>query len=71
VVTVFVGFLLHMSSMNLGVPSETSTPAAECPWKLGAMIVVAAVVIAFGFWVPGPVLALVNQSAHIIGGAPL
>ena len=71
VVTVFVGFLLHMSRMNLGASPETTAPAAECPWKLGAMLVVAAVILAFGFWVPGPILALVTQSAHIIGGASL
>jgi hydrogenase-4 component F len=70
VVTIFVGFLLHMAKMNLGAPPETAAPATECPWKLGAMLVVAAVILAFGFWVPGPVLALVNQSARIIGGAP-
>ena len=70
VVTIFVGFLLHMSKMNLGPLPEGAVPAAECPWKLGAMLTVAAVIIAFGFWVPGPVLELVNKSAHIIGGAP-
>src|ERR1039457_4735699 len=71
VVTVFVGFLLHMSQMNLGASPETTPPAAECPWKMGAMLLVAAVILAFGFWVPSSILALVNQSAHIIGGAPL
>jgi hydrogenase-4 component F len=70
VVTVFVGFLLHMTRMNLGTAPETTVPAPECPWKLGAMLVVAAVIVAFGFWVPGPLLELVNQSAHIIGGVP-
>ena len=70
VVTIFVGFLLHMSKMNLGPLPEGTGPAAECPWKLGAMLAVATVIVAFGFWVPGPVLELVNQAAHIIGGTP-
>ena len=69
--SVFVGFLVHMSQMNLGASPETTPPAAECPWKMGAMLLVAAVILAFGFWVPSSILALVNQSAHIIGGAPL
>ena len=68
VVTIFVGFLLHMSKMNLGAPQETAPPARECPWKLGAMLLVAAVILAFGFWLPGPIVELVNQSAHILGG---
>jgi hydrogenase-4 component F len=68
VVTVFVGFLLHMSKMNLGAPQEGTLPARECPWKLGAMLLVAAVILAFGFWLPGPIVDLVNQSAHILGG---
>src|SRR3989475_978857 len=36
VVTIFAGFLVHMSKLNLGAPSEAMPRAAECPWKLGA-----------------------------------
>jgi hydrogenase-4 component F len=70
VVTVFVGFLIHMSKMNLGAAQETVPRARECPWKLGAMLLVAGVILTFGFWLPSPIMELVNQSAHIIGGAP-
>jgi hydrogenase-4 component F len=70
VVTVFVGFLLHMSKMNLGAPPETAPRGGECPWKLGAMLLVAAVILGFGFWIPTPVVELVNQSAHILGACP-
>jgi hydrogenase-4 component F len=69
VVTIFVGFLLHMAKMNLGAVQESTPRAKECPWKLGAMLVVASVVVLFGFWMPGPIFALVQQSAQIIGGA--
>jgi hydrogenase-4 component F len=68
VVTVFVGFLVHMSRMNLGSAQEAGPPARECPWKLGAMLLVAAVIVGFGFWLPGTLVNLVNQSAHILGG---
>src|SRR2546427_2581087 len=46
VVTIFVGFLVHMTKMNLGAAQETPKAfgAAECPWKLGAMMLVAIVV---------------------------
>jgi hydrogenase-4 component F len=69
VVTVFVGFLLHMAKMNLGPQQDTAPPARECPWKLGAMLLVAAVILAFGIWLPASIVELVNQSAHILGGA--
>jgi len=70
VVTIFVGFLLHMVKMNLGAAPEPAPVAAECPWKLGAMLLVAAVVIGFGFWMPGPLFDLVQQSVHIIRDTP-
>jgi hydrogenase-4 component F len=68
-VTIFVGFLVHMSQMNLGAPLETAPRTAECPWKLGAMVLVAVVVIGFGFWVPAPLFDLVQKSVNILGGA--
>ena len=72
VVTIFVGFLLHMSKMNLGAAPETAPRAPECPWKLGAMLLVAVVMI----WVRvldarGPCLILCNKSVYIIGGTPM
>jgi hydrogenase-4 component F len=71
VVTVFTGFLVHMAKMNLGTPHHDAPGRArECPWKLGAMTLVAVVVAALGFWLPGPLHRLVLQSAEIIGGAP-
>jgi hydrogenase-4 component F len=72
VVTIFAGFLVHMSKLSLGAPAHpnASGRAAECPWKLGAMALVAATVITLGFWVPGPLYELVRQTAQIIGGVP-
>jgi hydrogenase-4 component F len=69
VVTIFAGFLVHMSRLNLGAP-EAGAPAraAECPWKLAAILLVAAMVILLGFWLPGPLYQLIQQSARIIGG---
>jgi hydrogenase-4 component F len=69
VVAIFSGFLVHMVRLNLGEP-ESGAPAraAECPWKLSAMLFVAAVAVVLGFWLPGPLYQLVRQSAVIIGG---
>jgi hydrogenase-4 component F len=70
VVTIFSGFLVHMSKLSLGAPVQPGPPAAECPWKLSAMIVTAAGVVGLGFWLPGPLFELINQTSRIIGGAP-
>ena len=70
VVTIFAGFLVHISKLSLGKPAQPGPRAAECPWKLTAMIVVAVAVVGMGFWLPGPIYELVRQTSQIIGGAP-
>jgi hydrogenase-4 component F len=69
VVTIFVGFLLHMSNLSLGAPPEPNRRLTECPWKLGAMLLVAVVVIVLGFWLPAPIYALIKESANLLGGS--
>lgn len=67
VVAIFTGFLIHISKLTLGsAPAETRV--AECPWKLGAMLLVAAAIAILGFWPPRPLYELVTQSARIIAG---
>ena len=70
VVTIFAGFLVHMSKLCLGTPAQPGPRVAECPWKLTAMILVAVTVVGLGFWLPGPLYELVRQTTQIIGGAP-
>ena len=70
VVTIFAGFLVHLSKLSLGVPSSPGPRVAECPWKLGAMVMVAVTVVGLGFWLPGPLYELVRQTTQIIGGVP-
>ena len=69
VVTIFVGFLVHMANLNLGPAPEPNPATSECPWKLGAMLVVAAVVVTLGFWLPSPIFGLIKQSARLLGGS--
>jgi hydrogenase-4 component F len=69
VVTIFAGFLIHISKLSLGTPLPTESRAAECPWKLTAMTLVALPVAVIGFWLPGPLYELVRQTADIIGGS--
>jgi hydrogenase-4 component F len=70
VVTIFAGFLVHIVKLALGAPRpDAAGRVTECPWKLGAMTLVAAVVITLGFWLPRPLHQLVQQTVQIIGGA--
>ncbi len=70
VVTIFAGFLVHLSKMVLGAPRSEQAPGRECGWKLAAMMPIAAWIAVLGFWLPGPVFSLVKQTADIIEGPP-
>ncbi len=70
IVTIFAGFLVHMSKLSLGRPAIGATREAECPWKLGAMLLVAAPVVTLGFVLPKPLYELVHRAALLIGGGP-
>jgi len=67
IVTIFAGFLVHMSKLNLGQPTDAATRGTECRWKLSAMLLVAAPVIALGLVLPAPIYALVQRAAQTIG----
>jgi hydrogenase-4 component F len=68
IVTIFAGFLVHMSKLNLGVPGPGAARESECPWKLSAMLLVATPVVALGFLLPAPLYELVHRAALTIGG---
>ena len=70
VVTIFAGFLHHMSKMNLGLPHEHSPAATVGPWKMTAMVSLAVVIIGLGFWLPAPLFELVQQTAQILTVSP-
>jgi len=70
VVTIFAGFLHHMVQMNLGVPREETPRTVVCPWKHGAIALVAGIVVVLGVWLPSPLFQLVQRTTQIIGGAP-
>jgi hypothetical protein len=56
--------------MNLGESHPRDIqPVAGRPWKIGAMFLVAAVIIVFSVWLPAPIYQLVQQTVQILGGA--
>jgi len=69
IVTIFAGFLGHMSKLSLGKPALQTVRRAECPWKLGAMLLVAVPVIALGLVLPAPIYELAQRAALLVGGA--
>jgi hydrogenase-4 component F len=68
IVTIFAGFLVHMSKLNLGTPREEVASGKICPWKTAAITLVAAVVIGIACWVPRSGLELISQAVALIGG---
>src|SRR5438445_1812890 len=68
IVTIFAGFLAHMSKLSLGQPAPDTARGAECPWQLGAMLFVAAPVIALGLVLPAPIYELARRAALLLGG---
>jgi hydrogenase-4 component F len=68
IVTIFAGFLVHISRLSLGKPAHDTARRAECPWKLGAMLLVAAPVVVLGLVLPAPIYELVQRAAKMIGG---
>ena len=75
VVSIFIGFLIHMAKMNLGEAQvmnrrvrQTGRVEAEFPWKSSAMALVLVFAAGLGFWLPKPLYNLLEQAAGIIGG---
>jgi hydrogenase-4 component F len=70
IVAIFAGFLARMSKLSLGQPAAGTERRAECPWKLGAMLLVAVPVIALGLMLPAPLYELARRAALTMGGVP-
>ena len=69
-VAIFAGFLFHISKLILGQPLHPPARAAECPWKITALLLGVAPTIALGLFLPMPIYELVRRAADTIGGAP-
>jgi hydrogenase-4 component F len=63
---VFAGALLHVGSLVLGPGGDG---VADCrPWRDSIVLLLAAVLVVMGFWLPSPLLELIRGAAKIVGG---
>jgi hydrogenase-4 component F len=69
-VTIFAGFLVRMSKLNLGQPAPDAPRGPECPWKLSAMLLVAVPALGLGLVLPAPIYKLVRAAAQLLGESP-
>ena len=65
-VGVFAGVALHVSGMLLGPSDEPR--AVWYPWRDTAILALVVVLVVIGFWVPGPLLALIRGAARVVNG---
>lgn len=63
---VFAGALVHVGSLVLGPSAEG--PRGLQPWRDGAVLVMASVLVVIGFWLPAPLLELIRGAARIATG---
>jgi hydrogenase-4 component F len=63
---VFTGMTLHVSGMLLG-PAEQA-PRGWFPWRDTPLVILAAILIVIGFWLPANLLQLVRRAAQVVSG---
>jgi hydrogenase-4 component F len=66
-VTIFSGFLVHISNLVLG-PDPALPPPEKCRWKKYSIVVLAALIIVMGFWIPAPLFNLIQSAVGIVRG---
>jgi formate hydrogenlyase subunit 3/multisubunit Na+/H+ antiporter MnhD subunit len=68
VVTIFAGFLYHIGRLVLGAPRPGTPRKLESWWRLLPMLLIAALTILLGFWMPWPLLDGFIRAGKIVGG---
>ena len=64
---VFAGALLHVGGLVLG-PGGQEAAAPLHPWRDFSMLALAAILVVIGFWLPGPLLELIQGAARVVAG---
>ena len=63
---VFTGVTLHVTGMLLGEAEQDR--AAWFPWRDTPIVILAVLLIVVGFWLPAPLLELVQRAAAVVSG---
>jgi hydrogenase-4 component F len=64
---IFAGALLHIGGLVLG-QAEQETVSVPRPWRNLTMLVLAAILLIAGFWLPAPLLELIRGAARVVTG---
>ncbi|MEW5977092.1 MAG: proton-conducting transporter membrane subunit [Acidobacteriota bacterium] len=70
VVTIFSGFLYHIGQLVLGAPRTVASPTTESWWRLSPMLLIAVLTLLLGFWLPAPLLQLIQGAGRIVTASP-
>ncbi len=62
----FAGMALHVSALVLG--ASEGARVAVYPWREGAVVGLAGVLVVIAFWLPGPLLELIRRAAAVVTG---
>ena len=63
---VFAGALIHLGGLILG-PAGDRVPVAR-PWRNSSLIALATVLVVIAFWIPAPLLELIQGAARVVNG---
>ena len=63
------GIPLPHRTLVLGAPRPGTSRNAESWWRLLPMLLIGALTLLLGFWLPSPLLHLIQQAGQIVGGA--
>jgi hydrogenase-4 component F len=67
--TIFIGMAAMMLGMALGEPPAGTPPVRENRWLLIGPVVLAALVLMLGVYIPAPLQAVLARAAASLGGA--
>jgi hydrogenase-4 component F len=65
---VFAGALLHVGGLVLGPGGQEPSPPLD-PWRERPMLALAGILVVIGFWLPGPLLELIQGAARVVAGS--